>query len=71
MNRILLLISLIILVSCGNNKKETSSGSKQESIPTEQVKTDSVPDVDEGVTVLHPGGEELELGVSEGGGYMD
>ncbi|MEN8225891.1 MAG: tetratricopeptide repeat protein [Bacteroidota bacterium] len=71
MNRILLLISIVFLVSCSNSKKEVKSADEKESNATEQTLVDSVPVVDEGIAVLHPGGNELELGVEEGGGHLN
>jgi tetratricopeptide (TPR) repeat protein len=71
MNRLLLLISVVFLVSCGSQKKEVKTADEKESKVTEKTLLDSVPEVDENISVLHPGGKELELGVTEGGGYMD
>jgi tetratricopeptide (TPR) repeat protein len=71
MNRILLLIAVVFLISCGNQKKEAQTAEESENKVAEEILPDSVPEADEDITVLHPGGKELELGVSEGGGYMD
>ena len=71
MNRILLMLAVIFLVSCSNSKKEASTDETKDNKAAEQSLVDSIPEVDEDITVLHPGGQEQELGVSEGGKDMN
>lgn len=73
MKRILFLITVAFLVSCTNTPKEenTSDLQDEKQTPPGHSLKDSVPVVDENVKVLHPGGQEFELDIQEGGGYMN
>ena len=73
MKRILFLISIAFLVSCTNTPNEENTNDVQDEKDTKPGHSlaDSVPEIDENVKVLHPGGQELELDIQDGGGYMD